>query len=71
VTKIINYIDKQPMGKKARKVLLEAREARKGARKLARSGHPGRRAEGQKGVKDTTEFIHGVYTQDARERALA
>jgi hypothetical protein len=65
--KIINHWSGKPMGDKARDVLLEAREARLGARKMARSGHPGRRAEGVKGVKDITDFIRGIYVQDARE----
>lgn len=65
---IINNLTGKPMGKKAAKTLREAWEARLGARKMARSGHPGRRATGKQGVKDTTDYIRGVYLQDAREQ---
>lgn len=66
--KIINHWTGKPMGKNFRDLLLQAREARLGARKMARSGHPGRRAEGARGVVETTAFIRHVYVQDAREQ---
>ncbi len=58
----------KPVAKKARKVLNEAYVARLGAKKMACSGHPGRRAEGKKGVVDITAFIRGIYIND--EKAL-
>lgn len=61
-----NPITGKPVAKKAAKVLDEAYEARLGAKKMARSGHPGRRAEGTKGISDITDFIRGVYMQDAK-----
>jgi hypothetical protein len=66
--KVTNHWTGKPLGKKANKTLHEAYEARQGARKMARSGHPGRRAEGVKGVRDITDFIRGIYITDAREQ---
>jgi hypothetical protein len=65
-TKRANPLTGKPVAKKARKVLDEAYEARLGARKMSRSGHPGKRAEGEQGVRDVTDFIHGVYARDAQ-----
>lgn len=64
-TKRTNPLTGKAVAKQARKVLDEAYEARLGARKMARSGHPGKRAEGKKGVQDVTDFIRGIYARDA------
>jgi hypothetical protein len=65
---VINHWIGKPMGEKFLDLLLEARAARLGAREMARSGHPGRRAEGKQGVLETTAFIQQIYVQDAREQ---
>lgn len=68
--KIMNHWTGKPVGKKVGKAIREARAARLEARKLARSGHPGKRAEGQYAVAGITEHIRGLYVYDAREHGL-
>jgi hypothetical protein len=61
---IINFATGKPVAKTAQKAMHEAYAARLGARKMARSGHPGKAAEGRKGVADITEYIEDVYSRD-------
>jgi hypothetical protein len=64
--RVINPLTERKMSKDMSKLVLQSREARRGAKKAARSGHPGRRAEAQRVLQEIPKFIRTLYVQDAR-----
>lgn len=62
---VINPMTQKPLSKDAAKLVLQSREARAGARKVARSGHPGRRAEALLALRNIPNFINQIYVQEA------
>lgn len=59
-----NPINGQRMKRRNAKRVEALREARRGARKWARSGNPARRAEGRKGLIDIPNAIRQLYIND-------
>lgn len=64
--KINNPITNEPVSKGIAKLIHQAREARRGARKEARSGNPAKRFPALKALKDIPDYIRALYVQDAR-----
>lgn len=65
---LINPINNEPVGKEATERIVEAREARRGAKAHARSGNPSKRIPAQKMLRERvfSQFIVGVLRRDAQ-----
>lgn len=66
MTGIVNPITRRPLRENAAETVLQAREARAGARRAARSGHPGRRAAALRALVGIPQFIRQVYIEEAK-----
>lgn len=63
--RVVNPLTNEKMSKKASELVINAREVRSEARKRARSGHPGRRAEALRVLSNVPTYIKNVYGADA------
>ncbi len=67
---VLNPLTGEPLSEYDAGFVTKCREARANARRAARSGHPGRRAEALRVVAQAPELIRAVFRKDAREAAL-
>ncbi len=67
---VLNPLTGEPLSDYDAGFVAQCRLGRKNAAKAARSGHPGRRAEALRVVRQAPELIRAVYRKDAREAAL-
>lgn len=58
----------EDVSRRAAKHITDLRTVRRNARKAARSGHPGRRAEGRRVLAQIGRSINAVYRMDAQRR---
>lgn len=67
---VLNPLTGEPLSEYDAGFVTKCRQARIGAKKATRSGHPGRRADALLVVRQAPELIRAVYLKDAREAAL-
>lgn len=65
---IINYMDGEKVDGKVSRHIRKLRRVRNNARRVMRSGHPGRRADAARVYMEVPEHIRAAYTKDYRDR---
>lgn len=65
MSRVVNPLTGRKMDKKPSELVTSAREVRRNAKKQARSGHPGRRAEAQRVLENVPGYIRNIYQMEA------
>jgi hypothetical protein len=62
---VINPLTEKPLRSESAEFVTKLREARSGARRAARSGHPAKRAEARRALTDIPGVIRATYMKEA------